>query len=51
MSDTERLLAPAGTPGYTGRYEVHNGVLFAMLPDGQWVPVGAYDDFKSKAAR
>lgn len=41
-------VAPRGTPGYTGRYEVRNGILYAMQPDGQWVPLRAFSGFKSK---
>jgi hypothetical protein len=48
MTDTDRLLPPPGTPGYTGQYRVRNGILYAMQPDGQWVRVRAYADFKTK---
>jgi len=49
MTDTNRLLAPPDTPGYTGRYEVKaDGWLYAMQPDGAWVPIRAYADFKTK---
>lgn len=51
MTDTNRLFAPPDTPGYTGRYEVRNGVLYAMEPDGTWVPIRRYDDFKTKETR
>lgn len=49
MSDRNGLFAPLGTPGYTGRYEVRSdGWLYAMQPDGIWVPIRAYADFKTK---
>jgi hypothetical protein len=51
MSGRNGLFAPPGTPGYTGRYEVRaDGWLYAMQPDGRWVPIRAYADFESKAS-
>lgn len=49
MTDTQRFLAPSGTPGYTGLYRVKaDGWLYAIQPDGVWVPIRRYEDFKSK---
>jgi hypothetical protein len=51
MTDTGRQLAPLGTPGYTGLYEVRaDGWLYAMQPDGMWVRIRRYEDFKAKAS-
>ena len=51
MSGKYGHFAPPGTPGYTGRYEVRgDGWLYAMQPDGRWVPVRPYADFKTKRA-